>query len=195
MKTAVLAGLAALLCAGCAAPPTRVVLLPQAGGTGAVEVSTAAGRQRLEHGYAEADVQASGAIVLAQLDAQQIKERYGALLAVQPAPAQDFTLYFETGGVDLTAQSQAELKTVLERARARPGGEIVVIGHTDRVGSMESNDALSLQRARAIREKIIADGFDARRISAAGRGEREPAVSTEDEVAEPRNRRTEVIVR
>ena len=76
MKTAVLAGLAALLCAGCAAPPTRVVLLPQAGGTGAVEVSTAAGRQRLEHGYAEADVQASGAITLAQLDAQQIKERY-----------------------------------------------------------------------------------------------------------------------
>jgi hypothetical protein len=67
---------------------------------------------------------------------------------------------------------------VLAQARARPGGEIVVTGHTDRVGSMESNDALSLQRARAIRERIIADGFDPNRIMAVGRGEREPAVDT-----------------
>lgn len=192
---ALLAGLLALLCAACAAPPTRVVLLPQAQGPGAVEVSTAAGRQRLDRGYAEADVQANGAIAQQQLDAAQVQARYGALLAVQPAPAQDFTLFFETGGVELTPQSQAELKTVLEQARARAGGEIVVIGHTDRVGTVESNDALSLQRARAIREKIIADGFDPNRIRAAGRGEREPAVPTEDEVAEPRNRRTEIIVR
>ena len=80
-------------------------------------------------------------------------------------------------------------------ARERPGGEIVVIGRTDRVGSAQSNDALSLPRARAIREKVIADGFDPNRITAAGRGERDPAVATDDEVAEPRNRRTEVIVR
>ena len=42
---------------------------------------------------------------------------------------------------------------------------------------------------------MIADGFDPNRITAAGRGERDPAVATDDEVAEPRNRRTEVIVR
>ena len=74
-------------------------------------------------------------------------------------------------------------------------GFLAVIGHTDRVGSVQSNDALSLQRARAVRESIIADGFDPNRITAAGRGERDPAVPTDDEVAEPRNRRTEVIVR
>ena len=195
MRAASTWGLVALLCAGCAAPPTRVILLPQDRGTGAVEVSTPTTSQRLDRGYAEAEVQGSSAIALEQLSAQQVKERFGALLAVQPAPARDFTLYFEAGGVDLTPQSQAELKTVLERARARPGGEIIVIGHTDRVGSVEDNDRLSLQRARAIREKIIADGFDPNRITAAGRGEREPATATPDEVAEPRNRRTEVIVR
>ena len=190
-----LTGLAALVCAGCAAPPTQVILLPQPGGAGAVEVSTTVGSQRIDRGYAEATVQASGAITAQQLDAAQVNTRYAPLLAVQPAPAQDFTLYFDTGGVVLTPQSEAALKTVLALARERPGGEIVVIGHTDRVGSVQSNDALSLQRARAVRETIIADGFDPNRITAAGRGERDPAVPTDDEVAEPRNRRTEVIVR
>ena len=189
-----LTGLAALVCAGCAAPPTQVILLPQPGGAGAVEVSTT-GSQRIDRGYAEATVQASGAITAQQLDAAQVNTRYAPLLAVQPAPAQDFTLYFDTGGVVLTPQSEAALKTLLALARERPGGEIVVIGHTDRVGSVQSNDALSLQRARAVRETIIADGFDPNRITAAGRGERDPAVPTDDEVAEPRNRRTEVIVR
>lgn len=190
-----LTGLVALVCAGCAAPPTQVILLPQPGGAGAVEVSTAAGSQRIDRGYAEATVQASGAITAQQLDAAQVNTRYAPLLAVQPAPAQDFTLYFDTGGVVLTPQSEAALKTLLALARERPGGEIAVIGHTDRVGSVQSNDALSLQRARAVRESIIADGFDPNRITAAGRGERDPAVPTDDEVAEPRNRRTEVIVR
>jgi len=195
MRAASTLSLIALLCAGCAAPATRVVLLPQARGTGAVEVTTSTTSQRLDRGYAEAAVQGSGAIALEQLDAEQVQSRHGPLLAVQPAPAQDFTLYFETGGTELTAQSQADLKTVLAQAGARPGGEIVVVGHTDRVGSVESNDALSLKRARAIRERIIADGFDPNRIMAVGRGEREPAVDTPDEVAEPRNRRSEVIVR
>ena len=190
-----LTGLAALVCAGCAAPPTQVILLPQPGGAGAVEVSTAAGSQRIDRGYAEATVQASGAITAQQLDAAQVNTRYAPLLAVQPAPAQDFTLYFDTGGVVLTPQSEAALKTLLALARERPGGEIVVIGHTDRVGSVQSNDALSLQRARAVRETIIADGFDPNRITAAGRGERDPAVPTDDEVAEPRNRRADIVVR
>jgi outer membrane protein OmpA-like peptidoglycan-associated protein len=60
---------------------------------------------------------------------------------------------------------------------------------------MEANDALSLRRAQATRELLISRGFDARRVQAVGRGERQPAVATDDEVAEPRNRRTEIIVR
>ena len=58
MKTAILMSMVALLCAACAAPPTQVVLLPQPGGAGAVEVSTAAASQRIDRGYAEATVQA-----------------------------------------------------------------------------------------------------------------------------------------
>ena len=74
-------------------------------------------------------------------------------------------------------------------------GEIVVVGHTDRVGTVESNDALSLQRAQAVRQLFIDRGFDPARVDAVGRGEREPLVPTDDELDEPRNRRTEIVVR
>lgn len=70
-----------------------------------------------------------------------------------------------------------------------------MIGHTDTVGDAAANDRLSLQRAQAIRERLLREGFDPERIVAIGRGEREPAVATGDEVNEPRNRRAELIVR
>jgi outer membrane protein OmpA-like peptidoglycan-associated protein len=70
-----------------------------------------------------------------------------------------------------------------------------VIGHTDRVGADDANDALSLQRAQTMREAMLGLGIPPARIRAAGRGEREPLVPTADGVEEPRNRRVEINVR
>lgn len=112
-----------------------------------------------------------------------------------PPPAERFTLNFITGGAELTPESTAALADVLARAIARAGGELVVIGHTDRVGTLEANDALSLRRAEAVRALIIERGFEAARVRAVGRGERQPLVATDDEVDEPRNRRVEIVVR
>lgn len=186
--------LGATLLAGCA-PVSQVILLPQERAGSAVEVRAQAAQAVLATPYAEANVSRDGAIETGQTDARQVQARYGQLLSVQPAPPRTFTLYFQSGGTAFTPESEAELDTVLQQATQRPGGEIVVVGHTDRVGSEAANDALSLRRAQATRELLIARGFDARRIEAVGRGERDPAVPTADEVAEPRNRRTEIVVR
>lgn len=70
-----------------------------------------------------------------------------------------------------------------------------MIGHTDRVGSVQFNDALSLRRAQKIRDDLVQLGVAAEQIQVAGRREREPLVATEDEIAEPRNRRVEISVR
>lgn len=94
-----------------------------------------------------------------------------------------------------TTDPQALLPTVVARALARQGGELVVVAHTDRFGSVQANDALSLQRANAVRELFVAQGFNPALVEAVGRGERAPMVATEDEVAEPQNRRAEIIVR
>ncbi len=183
-----------MLAAGCA-PATRVVLLPQPdAATGSVEVASGASSAVLTHPY-EAAVVGRRSVSTEQRDQAWVQQRYGQLLAAQPPAVQRFRLYFEVGGAQLTPESTNQLAEVLEQAMARPGGEIVVIGHTDRVGTLQANDSLSLQRAQAIRELLIQRGFDAARIEAVGRGEREPLIDTADEVLEPRNRRVEIVVR
>ena len=186
----------ALLSLAACAPATRVVLLPQEGlPTAAVTVQARQGQVVLAQPYAVAEVASSGSVDTAQTNAQQVEKRYGQLLSVQPAAEQRFTLLFMPGGAQLTPESSAALADVLARATERPGGEVIIIGHTDRVGSVESNDTLSLQRAQAVRQLVIDRGFDPNRVEAVGRGEREPVVQTADEVEEPKNRRAEIVVR
>jgi outer membrane protein OmpA-like peptidoglycan-associated protein len=183
------------LLAGCA-PSTRVTLLPQVnGGNSAVDVTTGQSTLQINQPYQVAVIGRSGTVALENTTADQVRKGYPSLLELTPPPAEIFVLEFETGSSTLTAASLAQLGTVVARAQARSGGEIVVTGHTDRQGSLEANDRLSLERAKAVRALLIEKGFQGNRIEAVGRGEREPLVPTEDEVAEPRNRRAEVLVR
>ncbi len=178
------------------APATRITLLPQPGGVpSAVVVSTSQGVQVLAQPYTVAEVSRSGNISPETTTAEAVRERHPQLLALQPPAPQRFVLQFEPGSSLLTPESQAQLPEVIARAQARAGGEIVITGHTDRQGSLEANDRLSLERAQAVRALLIERGFAAERIEAVGRGEREPVVPTADEVVEPRNRRAEVLVR
>lgn len=188
------ASLLVAVLAGCATPASRVVLLPQDKPT-TVEVQAGGKSQLLDQPYQLAAVSARGEVAVETTTAEKVREQFPKLVARQPAPAQHFVLYFEPGGSQLTAESQARLAEVLTSAAGRPGGEIIVTGHTDRVGTVESNDALSLQRAGAIRQVLVQRGFAPALVEAVGRGEREPIIPTDDEIAEPRNRRAEVIVR
>lgn len=189
-------GLALCLLLTACAPATRVTLLPQPDGQpSAVEVSTGLGKQLLAQPYQVAQVGRSGEIRPGTTSADQVRAAHPQLIALQPQPPERFVLEFEPGTSQLTPASQALLTDVIARARARLGGEIVVTGHTDRQGTLEANDQLSLERAQAIRTLLIERGFQASLIEAVGRGEREPLVATDDEVAEPRNRRADVVVR
>jgi OOP family OmpA-OmpF porin len=184
------------LLAGCA-PATRVILLPDGPDAKptAVVVSTDRGSQTIDKPYQSATVNAQGQVDSEQLRARDVRQRYPQLLAAQPPVSRSFTLYFKPGTSELADESAAQLATVLEQATVRDGGEVVITGHTDRVGTVESNDALSLRRAAAIRELVVKRGFDPTRVYAIGRGEREPVVPTADEVDEPKNRRAEIVVR
>lgn len=194
LRIATMALLLGLLAA--CAPATRVTLLPQASGTpSAVAVRTGQGEQVLDRPYQVADVSRDGRISADTTNAEQVRQTYPKLVALMPQPPERFVLQFEPGTSQLTADSQAQLVRVIAQARARAGGEIVITGHTDRLGSVQANDTLSLERAQSIRTLLIERGFDAALIEAVGRGEREPVVPTDDEVVEPRNRRAEIVVR
>ena len=96
-------------------------------------------------------------------------------------------------GKELCFVDQGGAEAIADALRA--GADIVVTGHTDPVGPGPQNDQLSRRRAEELRQLLIQRGFPGQRIEAAGRGERDLAVPTADEVAEPRNRRVTIEVR
>jgi outer membrane protein OmpA-like peptidoglycan-associated protein len=121
---------------------------------------------------------------------------FGGAVAALPERPASFYLYFITGTDILTEASKLEFERMLEDLRRRQAPDIVVIGHTDRVGGPEANDELSLQRAERMKTDLVEQGIaPPERIRAAGRGEREPVVETADGVDEPLNRRVEINVR
>ena len=191
----------ALLLAACSTPGTRVVLLPQEGGApSAVVVRAKAGpgaETTVSQPYQRATAAsgATGAPRIDQADPAKVQAEHRALFEMAPPRPQRYTLYFDAGGTVLTAESQKVLEEVLAGALARSGGDMVITGHTDTVGSGASNDALSAERARQVRQMLAERQFPAERIEAAGRGERELAVPTADEVDEPLNRRVTIEVR
>jgi outer membrane protein OmpA-like peptidoglycan-associated protein len=149
----------------------------------------------LDQPYAAARVKEAGRVEPAVVTQEEARQAFGPALAAQPARPASFVLYFLEGRDELTPESKQVVGTILTEITKRPAPEIVVIGHTDRVGPVPYNDTLSLRRAERVRDELVKAGVAADRILVAGRGEREPLVPTADEVAEPRNRRVEINVR
>jgi outer membrane protein OmpA-like peptidoglycan-associated protein len=172
-----------------------VVLLPDAKGQDtAVLVKQDGGDLLLDKPYAAAQLTEKGPRPT-NSSAEQVQAQFGAALAARPLPPASFVLYFVEGRDEFTADSRRDFDAVFAEIARRPLPDLVVIGHTDTVGSAAFNDNLSRQRAEVVRNALAARGIAAERIVVVGRGEREPVVPTADNVAEPRNRRVEILVR
>ena len=180
---------------GCANRGETVVLLPEKDGR-----STAVVVQRddnvvvLDQPYAAVRQTPFGQRPYTSNPAE-VAEKFAPALAAQPARAVAFTLYFVEGGDEFTEVSKGVVEGVFAEIARRPVSDVIVIGHTDTVGSDPFNDALARQRADTVRAELIRRGVAPENIQATGRGKREPIVPTRDGVAEPRNRRVEILVR
>lgn len=182
-----------LLLGACASE--RVVLLPSTDGRpGKVIVRDASGERVLEHPYA-ATARRLGINRSSESAAEQVELRYGETLRALPPRPTSYTVYFETGTDTMTPASAQAFVGVKREIAERPAVEVMVIGHTDRVGSPAENDPLSRQRAELVRDQLVAEGVAPEKLEVAGRGERELLVPTADEVDEPRNRRVEISIR
>lgn len=135
---------------------------------------------------------------LARADAGGAETRYADLLAGLPEPPQRFVLYFPTGSNEITPESVAERDRMLaEVARRGNGVSVQIEGHTDRDGGAARNRELSVERARTARDMLVGLGLKAEVTRVVGRGELAPMPghATAEGVADPVNRRVEVVVR
>jgi outer membrane protein OmpA-like peptidoglycan-associated protein len=72
--------------------------------------------------------------------------------------------------------------------------DVLVIGHTDAMGSAAYNRQLSAERAEAVRQALATYGIDASRIRAEGRGEAEPRGDNRTVAGRQANRRVEIMI-
>jgi outer membrane protein OmpA-like peptidoglycan-associated protein len=173
-----------------------VVVLPGPDSkVGTVVVERGGEKVVLNQAYAASRIVNGSAPQPQRLAESEIRAAFGPLLAALPGRPKSFLLYFLEGKDEFTPESLVELDKMLAELRQRGAPDVVVIGHTDRVGTLQFNDRLSLQRAERVRAELVKLGIDQARIQIAGRGERELLVPTADEVPEPRNRRVEISVR
>lgn len=71
---------------------------------------------------------------------------------------------------------------------------IIAIGHTDSIGSDAYNQRLSTRRAAAVKAYLVGKGIAANRITAEGRGEKQPVADNKTREGRARNRRVELEV-
>ncbi len=182
------------------APPVQDLIVlapdPEDKESGHLIVSAGGAQVELTEAYASTTIASGGSpAVPVTLDEADVQRMFGDVLAIVPAAAQHFNLYFETGSDILTSASVDLVDEVIAAVRDRVAPEVSVIGHTDTTGSAETNFGLGLKRAQLIRNRLITAGLDAWLIDVVSHGEADLLVPTADNVAEARNRRVEVTVR
>lgn len=190
---AIAAAAFALFVAGC--QTGTVVLLPEKDGKDtAVVVKQRDGEVTLREPYAAARFSNTGPQAV-RSSPEEVQAQFGAALAARPERPMEFTLYFVEGKDELTDESKQMVTAIFVEIVKRPVPDVLVVGHTDAVGTHQINDPLSQQRAETIRAGLIQNGIAADNIVAIGRGKRELAVPTDDGVANPKNRRVVIFVR
>ena len=102
------------------------------------------------------------------------------------------TIRFEEGSSELTRSSDMLIDEVAEALRPCLGSLIAVTGHTDKSGAEPTNLALSLERAQAVRQALVARGIPSDGVRARGIGSSEPVPGLQPE--DPANRRIEFSV-
>jgi outer membrane protein OmpA-like peptidoglycan-associated protein len=143
---------------------------------------------------------AAGAVIGHQMD-QQAKEidasvegatvqRVGEGIAVTFASG----LLFAYDSDVIQANARANLTELANSLKKYPESSLLIVGHTDDMGSDSYNQGLSQRRADAAANFLVSQGIARSRIQTSGKGEAEPVASNMSDDGRAQNRRVEVAI-
>ncbi|MGI8401606.1 MAG: OmpA family protein [Gemmatimonadaceae bacterium] len=143
---------------------------------------------------------AAGAVIGHQMD-QQAKElqqnipgatiqRVGEGIAVTFASG----ILFPFNSTEILPDGRTNLQQLASSLEKYPNSDILIVGHTDSVGTDAYNNDLSQRRAVAAQSYLQSLGVPASRLQATGRGKSEPIQSNDTEAGRAQNRRVEIAI-
>lgn len=103
-------------------------------------------------------------------------------------------LFFATNKTYILPQSEQAMSDLATFLIENPSVKIHIVGHTDAIGSDEANQILSEGRANSVRNDLIKRGVAAERMTAEGKGEKEPVADNDTEEGRQLNRRVEFTI-
>lgn len=105
------------------------------------------------------------------------------------------TQTFRTATVKLNDKLLPVLEHIAASLAPRKALALLVIGHTDNLGSPERNINLSTERAKAVSDALIALGIEESRVAFEGHGEAEPIAPNDSREGRAVNRRVDILIR
>jgi len=135
---------------------------------------------------------------LAVAAATALRARLEGMTAHQGSKGRQMTVTgdaFAPGRASLRPEARQHLGKLIQFVQSEPDKPIRIEGYTDSTGSSAANKRLSLQRAQAVRNALIAAGVRASRMTTTGMGEADPVASNRTASGRAMNRRVVVILR
>lgn len=143
---------------------------------------------------------AAGAIIGNEMDKQANELKQNIKGAKVERVGEGIQVTFESGllyDFDSDAvrpEARSNLRELAGSLDKYPGSDLLIVGHTDQVGSAAYNQGLSERRSSAAATYLVSQGVARNRIGTRGLGESEPVATNETEAGRQQNRRVEVAI-
>ena len=143
---------------------------------------------------------AVGAVIGHQMDQQAKELQQNIPGAVVARVGEGITVTFASGLLYdfdsdvVRAEAAQNLRSLAASLGKYPNTDLLIVGHTDAVGTGEYNQALSERRAVAAANYLTGQGVNSGRLRAVGRGETEAIAANDTERGRQLNRRVEVAI-
>ena len=106
----------------------------------------------------------------------------------------DEGILFDFNSSSLKTAAKTNIGNLVATLNKEPGTEIMVIGHTDNVGTAAVNQKVSEARANAVKAFAVSQGLSAGRIKTEGKNFSEPLASNDTDAGRAENRRVEIVI-
>jgi outer membrane protein OmpA-like peptidoglycan-associated protein len=143
---------------------------------------------------------AAGAVIGHQMDRQAAELDRDLEGATVSRVGEGIVVTFE-GGIlfdfdrsDLRPTARANLQELARNLRQYDRTDVLIIGHTDSVGSASYNQGLSERRAQSAASYVVKQGIASHRVSTRGMGQNDPIATNETAEGRQLNRRVEVVI-